>query len=34
MNDETILRPDASAAPRDDLDDWIFRGESWMISDR
>ena len=35
MNDETILRPESAAGgPRDDLDDWIFRGESWLISDR
>ena len=28
MNDETILRPESAAGgPRDDLDDWIFRGE-------
>ena len=35
MNDETILRPESAAGgPWDDLDDWIFRGESWLVSDR
>ena len=35
MNDETILRPEpAASGTRDDLDDWIFRGESWLVSDR
>lgn len=37
MNDEKRLLPDAVTAPapkRGDLDDLIFQGEGWIISDR
>ena len=29
-----ILQPPPQTAPRDDLDDLIFRGEGWWVSDR
>ena len=29
-----ILQPPPQPAPRDDLDDLIFRGEGWWVSDR
>ncbi len=37
MGDETILMPDSAIKTgerKDDLDDLIFRGEGWLISDR
>lgn len=29
-----ILTPPRSPAPREDIDDLIFREENWLISDR
>ena len=29
-----LLPPDRGPAPRDDVDDLIFRGEGWQASDR
>ena len=37
MDDEKTLLPDPAGTPapkRGDLDDLIFRGEGWLISDR
>ena len=37
MNDEKILLPEITAPAgeqKDDVDDLIFRGEGWLISDR
>ena len=37
MNDNRALPPktsDATAPRRPDLDDLIFQGESWLVSDR
>lgn len=37
MNDEKILSPDAElpfASEKPDLDDLIFSGEGWQVSDR
>ena len=37
MNDEKILLPDmtpTSTEKKSDLDDFIFNGEGWQISDR
>ena len=37
MSDEKILLPEGAipaGEKKDDLDDLIFRGEGWLISDR
>ncbi len=37
MGDEKILLPEGTVSAgerKDDLDDLIFRGEGWLISDR
>ena len=33
-NYKPLLPPDCCPAPRDDVDDLIFRGEGWLASDR
>lgn len=37
MSDEKVLLPECAVSAgerKDDLDDLIFRGEGWLISDR
>lgn len=37
MEDNPILisaKPNGPPPPAGDLDDWIFRGEGWLASDR